>query len=126
MFKLTGNGLLILSLAIITTIPILVFTNSPNYAARAKHQCTKDARIQAKKLLSFFSEGDSRVSIDEEVKVLPPIQNPANKKMMFDVLEVGGYIYKARYRMRLLYLQLNSSPSECALVGEEVLNLPTN
>ena len=36
----------------------------------------------------------------------------------FDVLEVWGHIYKADYRMRLIYAQIKGS---CALMGQEIL-----
>ena len=88
----------------------------------AAPQCAAEARIQAKKLLSFHSDGDERVEIlaDEKVKELPPMRNPVNKKQKFQVLEVNGYIYKGAYRMRLIYYR---SGSECVLMGQEVLGL---
>ncbi len=88
----------------------------------AAPQCSTDARVQAKNLLSFHSNGDRRVEIlaDENVKELPPMRNPANKKQKFQVLEVNGYVYKGSYRMRFIYYH---SGSECVLVGQEVLEL---
>ena len=58
------------------------------------------------------------MEIDKSVKELTPIRNPANKKQLFDVLEVWGYIYKGQYRMRLIYARL---PGECVLMGQEIL-----
>ncbi len=88
----------------------------------AAPQCAAEALIQAKKLLSFHSDGDERVEIlaDEKVKELPSMRNPVNKKQKFQVLEVNGYIYKGAYRMRLIYYR---SGSECVLMGQEVLGL---
>ncbi len=82
-------------------------------------QCSEDAIKQASRLLEFhFGEKDSRMEIDKNVKELPSIQNPANKKQKFQVLEVWGYIYKGQYRMRFIYYHSGGS---CVLMGEEIL-----
>jgi hypothetical protein len=81
-------------------------------------QCSDDAIKQAHKLLGFHFGADSRIEIDKKVKELPSIQNPAGKKQKFQVLEVWGYIYKGRYRMRFIYYQLEK---ECVLMGQEIL-----
>ena len=88
----------------------------------ASPQCSAEAVVQAKKLLSFHSNGDKRVEIlaDEKVKELPFMRNPANKKQMFQVLELYGYIYKGQYRMRFIYSHLGG---ECVLMGQEVLEI---
>jgi hypothetical protein len=81
-------------------------------------KCSEDAIKQAHKLLTFhFGEG-SRIAIDEKVKELPSIQNPAQKTQKFQVLEVWGYIYKGQYRMRLIYYHLDK---QCVLMGQEIL-----
>lgn len=80
--------------------------------------CTVPAIAQARKLLSFHSDGDDRIEIDKAVKELPSLKNPANEQQRFQVLEVWGYIYKARYRMRLIYAPMGGS---CTLMGQEVL-----
>ena len=84
----------------------------------AEHHCLEDARKQATKLLEFHFGPDDHMSIDESVTVLTPLRNPVDKEQQFDVLEVWGYIYKGRYRMRLIYAQI---PSECVLMGQEIL-----
>lgn len=86
--------------------------------AKPEHQCASAATEQAQKLLAFHFGPDSRMEIDKSVKELTPIRNPANKKQLFDVLEVWGYIYKGQYRMRLIYARL---PGECVLMGQEIL-----
>jgi hypothetical protein len=88
----------------------------------ATPQCSAEAVIQAKKLLSFHSDGDERAEIlaDEKVKQLPYIRNPANKKQKFQVLELNGYIYKGEYRMRFIYYPLGST---CVLMGQEILEV---
>ena len=80
--------------------------------------CAAPAIAQARKLLSFHSDGDDRIEIDKAVKELPSLKNPANEQQRFQVLEVWGYIYKARYRMRLIYATMGGS---CTLMGQEVL-----
>lgn len=91
-------------------------------ATFAAPQCSAEALIQAKKLLSFHNDGDDRAEIlaDEKVKELPPMRNPANKKQKFQVLEAYGYVYKGEYRMRFIYYR---SGSDCVLMGQEVLQI---
>lgn len=81
--------------------------------------CTAGAVDRAKKLLTFHAGPDDRMAIDKSVKQLPSIGNPENPKQKFQVLEVWGYIYKARYRMRFIYY--NSPATSCLLMGEEIL-----
>jgi hypothetical protein len=95
----------------------LLFLSSLAHAEPV-HHCASTAMEQAKKLLVFHAGSDNRIEIDKSVKKLVPIRNPANKKQLLDVLEVWGYIYKGRYRMRFLYAQL---ASECILMGQEIL-----
>jgi hypothetical protein len=118
MAKLFNKKYLVQSLQ--TTL--LATSLSFSMATYAAPQCSAEAVIQAKKLLSFHSDGDERVEIlaDEKVKELPSMRNPVNKKQKFQVLEVNGYIYKGSYRMRLIYYR---SGSECILMGQEVLGL---
>jgi len=91
----------------------------PN-SALAVSQCSSKAVDQAKKLLSFHSNGDDRIEITPEVKELPSISNPAHKKQKFQVLEVWGYIYKGSYRMRLIYYP---NGNDCLLMGQEILEI---
>ncbi len=81
--------------------------------------CSDHAIDQAGKLLSFHSDDHDRVYINPEVKKLPPLRNPANPAQRFRVLEVWGSIYRADYRMRLLYADIDG---ECLLMGQEVLS----
>lgn len=84
---------------------------------KSSTQCKDQAIKQAAKLLEFHFGPDDRIEIQPEVKALPSIVNPRNKKQRFDVLEVWGYIYKGQYRMRFEYY----SPSDCILMGQEIL-----
>ncbi|MDP9601399.1 UNVERIFIED_ORG: hypothetical protein J2W38_001169 [Variovorax paradoxus] len=86
--------------------------------ANAAPQCSSDAVVRAKKLLTFHFGEDDRISISPDVKELPSIRNPANSKQQFKVLEVWGSIYKGNYRMRLIYYV---SGADCTLMGQEVL-----
>lgn len=82
------------------------------------HPCDGDAQERAAALLRFhFEEPDAEVGIDERVKQLPSLKALAGSGK-FDVLEVWGYIYKAEYRMRLIYAQI---PDTCVLMGQEIL-----
>jgi len=88
------------------------------FSHAAAPECSAPAIEQARKLLSFHADGDDRIAIDKAVKELPSLKNPANEQQRFQVLEVWGYIYKARYRMRLIYAPMGGS---CTLMGQEVL-----
>lgn len=90
----------------------------------SKHKCNADALNQAAKLLEFHIGPDEvkasafKLDIDPQVRVLKPLRNPAHAKQSFDVLEVWGARYKARWRMRFLYAQL---PGDCTLMGQEII-----
>ena len=86
--------------------------------AESAHHCASAAAAQAHALLAFHAGSDTRIEIEQAVKVLAPRQNPANPQQVFDVLEVWGYIYKGQYRMRFIYARL---PGECVLMGQEIL-----
>lgn len=92
----------------------------PNLAhCETAHHCSKDAVIQAKKLLDFHFGPDDRTEIDQLASLLKPIKNPAGKGK-FDVLEVYGHIYKGTYRMRFIYAPI---AEQCLLVGQEILEM---
>ena len=96
---------------------IVLFAGS-NAFAQQPHRCAVPATEQARKLLAFHLGSDSRIEIEPAVRRLPAIRNPANRRQQFDVLEVWGTVYKAQYRMRLIYARL---PNECVLMGQEIL-----
>ena len=81
--------------------------------------CAASAMDRAKQLLTFHSGPDDRLTIEKAVKQLPPMRNPEDHTQKFDVLEIWGYIYKGRYRMRFIYY--NSPTTSCLLMGEEIL-----
>lgn len=86
----------------------------------APPQCAAAALTQAKKLLAFHSDGDDRAAVNTSVKRLPSLSNPANPKQKLTVLEVTGYVYRAEYRMRIVYFPIEG---DCVLVGQEILEL---
>jgi hypothetical protein len=106
------NSLLALVILGLMTTSTAIIASEP--------MCSKDAIIQAKKLLTFHFGEDDRIEIDSIARELPSVRNPANKKQKFQVLEVGGQIYRGQYRMRFLYYHLESS---CLLMGQEILEL---
>jgi hypothetical protein len=100
----------------IALVILALLASTPGHAT--EHRCAADAREQARKLIAFHTESDRNVGVDDVVVQLPSIANPAAKKQRFDVLEVRGYLYKANYRIRLLYAQV---PGHCVLMGQEIL-----
>ena len=81
--------------------------------------CALGATERAKQLLTFHSGPDDRMTLDKTVKQLPSMRNPEDPAESFKVLEIWGYIYKGRYRMRFIYF--NSPATSCLLMGEEIL-----
>jgi len=102
-----------------TAVLILLSFTGALVQAEPVHPCAAEAVVQAKKLLEFHFGPDERLAVDDTVKVLPPLKNPAGKGK-FDVLEVMGYVYKGTYRMHFIYGQI---PGECVLVGQEILEI---
>jgi hypothetical protein len=91
-----------------------------NAASAQTHPCAKDAIARAAPLLAlhFEAKPDEKAgTIDDKVKVLPPIKALKGNGRL-DVLEVWGGIYKTDYRMRFIYVQ---GKGACALVGQEIL-----
>jgi hypothetical protein len=88
-------------------------------AQAQSHACSADAIGKAAQLLRFHAsvEAGEPVDVDRNVKVLPPIKGLKGNGR-FDVLEITGHIYKATYRMRLIYAQIKGS---CLLMGQEIL-----
>jgi hypothetical protein len=103
-------------------VPVLTMIAVASAAAAPKpvHPCAADAREKAKALLVLHMDGANlNHSIDDKVVQRPPIR-ALKGKGRFDVLEVVGYVYKAQYRIRLIYAQI---PESCLLMGQEVLEI---
>ena len=97
---------------------ILLATIAGLAQAQPAHRCAGAAGKQAAKLLAFHVGPDLRGDVEKGVKTLAPLRNPADRKQMFDVLEVPGGVEKARYRMRFIYAQV---PGDCVLMGQEIM-----
>jgi len=89
-------------------------------AATSPPPCAADAIAQAGKLLAWHNGSGEQVAVEPQAKALAPIANPVNKAQKFSVLEVAGHIYKANYRMRLIYA---AAGGQCLLMGQEILEL---
>lgn len=85
--------------------------------AIAAPPCAVDAQAKAKKLLALHA-GETGGTVGE-AKPLGDLK-ALKGKGRFDVLEVMGYIYKAEYRMRLIYAQIKGS---CVLMGQEIMEV---
>jgi len=85
--------------------------------AAAAPPCAGDAQTKAKKLLALHTE-DASGAVGE-AKSLGDLK-ALKGKGRFDVLEVTGYLYKAEYRMRLIYAQIKGS---CVLMGQEIMEI---
>jgi hypothetical protein len=101
------------------TIALFLFMAGATSAQAAPHACASDAIAKAEQLLRFHGEAQTAqpVGVETEVKILPPVR-ALKGNGRFDLLEVWGHIYKADYRIRLIYAQIKGS---CALMGQEIL-----
>ena len=104
---------------IIRFLAVLVVTGTCHFCKAADSACAAGAIDRAKQLLTFHAGPDTRMTIDKAVKQLPAMPNPEDPRQRFEVLEIWGYIYKGKYRMRFIYY--NSKATGCSLMGEEIL-----
>jgi hypothetical protein len=97
---------------------------STTAAAAETHPCAQDAIAKARPLLELHHgmKLEELGTIDDKVKVLPPVKALKGKGKL-DVLEVWGYIYKAEYRMRFIYIQGTKPGESCGLMGQEILEM---
>ena len=88
--------------------------------AKSAHPCAAEAVKQAGLLLQFHAShaAAAETGVEDSVKVLAPLRNPASRRQSFDVLEVQGHVYRANYQMRLIYARL---PGNCVLMGQEII-----
>ena len=98
---------------------LLGLIGTDSFCSAADPPCAARALDRAKQFLTFHYGPDDRMTIDKTVKQMPSMRNPEDPSQKFDVLEVWGYIYKGRYRMRFIYY--NSPATRCVLIGEEIL-----
>ena len=104
---------------IVRLLALLILTGACCFCTAADSACAAGAIDRAKQLLTFHAGSDERMTIDKAVKQLPSMANPEDPKQRFEVLEVWGYIYKGKYRMRFIYY--DSRSTGCLLMGEEIL-----
>jgi hypothetical protein len=100
-------------------IPAFLLIAAATAAHAQAHHCSDDAIAKATLLLRLHGgvEAGEPVDVEKDVKVLAPIK-ALKGSGRFDVFEVWGHIYKAAYRMRLIYAQIKDS---CVLMDEEIL-----
>lgn len=102
-------------------VPALLALSAPLACAGAgasPHPCAAHALKQARALLVFHSGAEADASVDDSVQVMPPLRNPVNRRQFFDVLRLQGHVYRADYRLTLIYARV---PGQCVLMGQEVL-----
>ena len=104
---------------IVRLFVFLAIVGNSSFCDAADPPCAARSIEQAKRLLIFHAGPDDRIAIDKTVKELPSVSNPGDRKQKFEVLEIWGYIYKGKYRMRLIYY--NSPSTSCLLMGQEIL-----
>lgn len=88
----------------------------PNPAGKV-HACADAARATALQLLRLHSDNDDRAAVQRDIRKVAGVRAPKGKGRL-DVLEVRGFVYKAEYRIRVLYL-----PQGCARVGFELVEV---
>jgi hypothetical protein len=83
------------------------------------HRCAGDALKRGEALLKFhLPDSGHPFGFSKAVERLTPLQNPAAPNQEFDVLQIWGFVYKAKYRLRFLYAGIAES---CVLMGQEIL-----
>ena len=96
----------------------LALTVVPAAAGGPVHPCEGDAAARALKLLELHTDGDDRAEIlhgrTRPVGTVRALRGQGR----LDVIEVWGGVYKATYRMRLVYARI---PGSCVLMGQEIL-----
>ena len=85
-------------------------------SADTGHTCSSNAVSRAGKLLVFYADPDGPWAVDKNAIKIGTVA-AIHGKRRYDVLQVWGYIYKARYRMRFIYATVGG---QCVLVGEEI------
>ena len=78
-----------------------------------------EAGRRAKALIAFNygTSLDYALLSELPIRVLPPIKRPEIGDRL-DVIEVVGFVNRARYRVRILYAQ-----GRCAMLGQETVDV---
>jgi hypothetical protein len=101
---------------------VLLATTTP--AAASAHPCAAHAQERAEALLQLhYADGDHpeavSAGVDQRVRVLAPVRALRGRGLL-DVLELRGHVYRAEFRIRMIYARI---PGSCALMGQEVLEI---
>ena len=88
------------------------------------HRCAPEAKAAALRLLQFhYADGENpeevKAGVGDTVRVLRPVR-ALKGPGVFDVLEVAGHVYKADFRIRLIYARI---PGACVLMGQEIFEI---
>ncbi|MGE3261023.1 MAG: hypothetical protein AB7K68_04510 [Bacteriovoracia bacterium] len=107
-----------ISLALILALiaPLSGMAKTRNVAS-SPHHCAEDAKVVAMEALKLHTQADERATLDDKVTTMTPIRALKGKGKL-DVLEVWGSVYRADYRIRVLYAQIKDS---CASLGFEII-----
>ena len=109
---------------LVGTAACVLATLAPTSGSGAALRCGDAALKQAEKLLRFHVGVDDGASVNVEqasLRQMAPARAPVGQARYY-VLQLWGNVYKARYRMRLLYMQ----GVDCALIGQEILEDKTH
>lgn len=94
---------------------------SAGSAWAAPHPCAEEAKEKAAALLKLHMDGtDMDGTIADTVTLRAPVKALAGNGK-FDVLELTGYVYKAEYRIRMIYAVFDDQ--SCALMGQEIFEV---
>ena len=108
----------LLCAALFFVMPLAVQAKPKEKAKPAAERCVTQAKETALKILKLHSNNDDRASVAETVTAKPGISSP--RKVKLEVVEVPGFVYKAEYRLRVLFLQ---EPQSCTVMGFELVDL---
>jgi hypothetical protein len=104
--------------AVLLLAPGAAMSPAPAAGAAPVHPCASHAAAQARKLLRFHTDADERAEVfGDRARIIGSIKALRGKGRL-DVIEVPGGVYKASYRMRLIYAQI---PGSCVLMGQEIV-----
>ena len=95
---------------------VLALSAAASPALAQSPPCAAEASKAALKLLKLHTEADDRATVEDRVRKTGTVKALVGGKPL-DVLEVEGSVYKANYRIRLIYAQI---PGSCALIGQEI------
>ncbi len=105
----------------ISAMALLALLAANQAVAVPQHPCAADARDKAKALLTLHMDGaNMNVDVDDKVVRRAPVR-ALKGKGKFDVLEVIGYVYKAQYRIRMIYAPMPDK--SCVLMGQEIFEI---